>query len=529
MPSRRPSGLLFPLLIILSSVAAGLLHSSAADAATDPDDSVSRDVKLFTRVYDLVEQNFADPVKSDTGIYRGAIPGMLRELDPHSTFFDPKDYRALKEDQAGHYFGIGMTVEQHGGKTSVVAPFAGSPAYKAGLRPGDVIIEVNDKRTDGLTSIEVADLLKGPKGTAVQVKVAREGSEAPLTFNIIRDEIERPSVPDAFWLKPGIAYLRIEEFDENTADEMQSKLKQLGEKNVQGLILDLRGNPGGLLNEGVDVAGHFLKRGQVVVSHRGRSQPNKVYTANDGGTTNYPIVVVVDRMTASAAEIVSGALQDHDRAWIFGETTFGKGLVQTIFPLSGNCGLALTTAHYYTPSGRLIQRDYSHISFLDYYYHTGPDQPNMQDVKMTDSGRTVYGGGGITPDEKYTEPKLDRLESELVRKYQFYDFSARYFGARRDTRLPVGWQPDDQVLADFENFARQSKLDFSGADFNQDREWIRQQLRTEMYITAFGVDASREVAIDQAPEIQQAAGALPQAKALLENAKKLMAERRAAR
>jgi len=271
-----------------------------------------------------------------------------------------------------------------------------------------------------------------------------------------------------------------------------------------------------------------LKRNQVVVSHRGRSQPNKIYTANDGGTANYPIVVVVDRMTASAAEIVSGALQDHDRAWIFGETTFGKGLVQTVFPLSDGCGLALTTAHYYTPSGRLIQRDYSHISFLDYYYHTGPDQKNMQDVKMTDSGRTVYGGGGITPDEKYAEPKLDKFQTELIRKYEFYDYSAKFFGAHRDTHLPEGWKPDGKVLADFENFLRQSKLDFTDADFNQHRDWIGEQLRTEVYITAFGVDESRKVAVEQDPEVQQAAGALPQARALLENAKKTLAERRAA-
>jgi carboxyl-terminal processing protease len=526
MQSRRASRLIIPVFIVLASLAAGLFHSSAK-AATDPDESVGANAKLFTRVYNLVEQNFADPVKPDTAIYRGAIPGMLHELDPHSTFFDPKDYRALKEDQAGHYFGIGMTIEQHGGKTAVVAPFAGSPAYKAGLRPGDVIIEVNDHKTDGLTSIEIADLLKGPKGTPVQVKVSREGADAPIAFNLIRDEIERPSVPDAFWLKPGIAYLKIDEFDDDTANEMEARLKELGEKNIQGLILDLRDNPGGILTEGVDVAGHFLKRNQVVVSHRGRAQSNKIYTANNGGTTSYPIVVVVDRMTASAAEIVSGALQDHDRAWIFGETTFGKGLVQTVFPLSNQCGLALTTAHYYTPSGRLIQRDYSNISFLDYYYHTGPDQKNMQDVKMTDSGRTVYGGGGITPDEKYTAPKLDKLQTQLIRKYEFYDFSARFFGARRDTRLPEGWQPDAKVLADFKNFARQQKTEFTDAEFDHDRDWIAQQLRTEMYVTAFGVDESRKVAIEQDPEIQQATGTLPEASALLERAKKVLADRRA--
>jgi carboxyl-terminal processing protease len=521
MTSRR--SLILSVFIFLCILTAGLFHARTA-SASEPDDPIRQNMKLFTKVYDLVEQNFADPVKADQGIYNGAIPGMLRELDPHSNFFDPKEYRALKEDQSGHYFGIGMTVQQRDGKTVVVAPFVGSPAYKAGLRPGDVIIEVNDKKTDGLTSIEVADLLKGAKGTPVQVKVAREGADEPVVFNIIRDEIARSSVPDAFWVKPGIAYIKIEQFNDDTAQEMLDKLKKLGEKNIQGLVLDLRDNPGGLLMEGIDTAGHFLKKNEVVVSQRGRAQPNKAYTAENGGSaTNYPVVVVVDRMTASAAEIVSGALQDHDRAWILGETTFGKGLVQTVFPLSDSTGLALTTAHYYTPSGRLIQRDYSHISFLDYYYHTNLDQKNTQDVKMTDSGRTVYGGGGITPDEKYTAPKLDKFQSLLVRKYEFYDFSAKFFGARHDTRLPENWQPDDKVLTDFRDFLRQSKIDT--ADFEKDRDWIRDQLRAEMYVTAFGVDESRKVTIQQDPEIKDAIDALPKAQALIDTAKKRLVER----
>jgi len=522
-PFRRPY--LFLLAVIVScSIGAGL-YTDRVSAASQPDDS-NQSLKQFTKIYDLVERNFADHVNPDQAIYRGAIPGMLHELDPHSNFFDPKEYRSLKEDESGRYYGIGMTVEQHGGKTVVVAPFAGSPAYRAGLRPGDVIVEVDDKKTEGLDSIEVASLLKGPKGTRVQVKVMREGSDAPIAFNLVRDEIARASVPDAFWLKPNIAYLKIEQFNDNTYQEMEDKLKQLGEKNIQGLVLDLRDNPGGMLTEAVDVAGHFLKKNEVVVSHRGRSQPNKTYTAQDGSNNRqYPIVIVVDRLTASAAEIVSGALQDHDRAWILGETTFGKGLVQTVFPLSEGTGLALTTAHYYTPSGRLIQRDYSHISFLDYYYHTNLDQKNTQDVKMTDSGRTVYGGGGIAPDQKYTTPKLNKFQTLLLRKYEFYNYSAKFFGARHSTSLPKGWAPDEKTLADFRDFIRAAKLEFSDADFTANRDWIRDQLQREMYITAFGVDASREVAIDHDPEIHEAIDGLPKAKALLENVKKMMVER----
>ena len=319
----------------------------------------------------------------DKAIYKGAIPGMLRTLDPHSNFFDPKDLEALREDQRGHYYGVGMSVQGRNGKTIVMAPFVGSPAYKAGLRPGDVIIMVNDKPTDNLDSTKVADLLKGPKGTPVQIKVAREGVDQPVVFNIIRDEISRKSVPDAFLLKPGIGYVFLEQFNETTSHEMEEALKAMDEDNLKGLVLDLRGNPGGLLNEAVAVGDHFLPKGDVIVSHKGRASAEHVYTARNGNHgRDYPIVVLVNRNSASAAEIVSGALQDHDRAWILGDNTFGKGLVQTVYPLVENTGLALTTAKYYTPSGRLIQRDYSNVSFFDYYYRNNTAARNLSDVKM---------------------------------------------------------------------------------------------------------------------------------------------------
>ncbi len=511
----------------LCAIAAGVFSGTGVKAASNPDDPIAQSYKAFTKVYDVVEQNFAEPVKADKAVYKGAIPGMLHELDPHSNFFDPKDYRALREDQQGHYFGVGMTVQGHNGKTVVLAPFAGSPAYKAGIRPGDVIIEVNDKKTDNMTTVEIADLLKGPKGTPVQVVVMREGSDAPITFNIVRDEIPRYSVPDAFWLKNGIAYIKIEQFNENTHKEMEEKLAKLGEKEIKGLIVDLRDNPGGLLNEGVDVASHFLKRNEVVVSMRGRIRDsNKTFTArSEGGAKDYPVVIVVNRFTASAAEIVSGAMQDHDRGWVLGETTFGKGLVQTVFPLSNDTGLALTTAHYYTPSGRLIQRDYSNVSFLDYYSHPNLEQKNAQDVKMTDSGRTVYGGGGITPDEKYTTPKANAFQIAVIRKYAIYNFAAKFFGARQDAKLPKGWEPDDKLVADFRDFLTNNGLEFTDEQFKENRDWIRKELKREFYITAFGVDESRKVAIEQDAEIQKAIEAMPKAKALVDNAKKLMVQR----
>src|SRR6478672_7858585 len=314
-------------------------------AAPGGDSDVRDSLRQFTTVYDVVEQNYAEPVNPDKAIYNGAIPGMLHVLDPHSNFFDPKSYLLLREEQSVKYYGVGMQIAPRNNKIIVVAPFAGTPAYKAGLRPGDVIIAVDAKATDNMSVSDVADLLKGPKGTNVHISILRESNEKPLEFNVIRDEIPRNSVDLKFMVRPGVGYMHISAFNETTEQEVEDALQGFGD--LKGLVLDLRGNPGGLLNEGVGVADKFLKKGQVIVSHHGRSSPEKMYKAAHGnGGKDYPLVVLVNRGTASAAEIVSGAIQDHDRGLIVGEVTFGKGLVQTVYPLSENTGLALTTAKY---------------------------------------------------------------------------------------------------------------------------------------------------------------------------------------
>src|ERR1039457_3442495 len=404
MARRRRLLFVLPVIVFACSIVGGIYGPKleVASAATEPED-LDLDVRNFSKVLSLVEANFADKVSADKTVYKGAIPGMLRTLDPHSNFFDAREYQLMREEQKGHYYGVGMQVSpQPNGKTAVKAPFPGSPAYKVGLRPGDVLISVNDKSTEGLNTTEIADMLKGPRGTTVKIVISREGVADLMVFTVIRDEISRKSVQDAFWIKPGYAYLKILIFGEITGREMEDNLKRLGESSIKGLVLDLRGNPGGLLNQGVAVADHFLAKNALIVSHRGRSAPEKAYVAEHGNHgRECPMVVLVNRFSASAAEIVSGALQDHDRALILGETTFGKGLVQTVYPLSDNTGLALTWAHFYTPSGRLIQRDYAGKSFYEYYFHRDENARNPVDVKMTEGGRTVYGGGGITPDEKY--------------------------------------------------------------------------------------------------------------------------------
>lgn len=526
MAVKRRSLWIAPAIVFACSLAGGMFGPSISGAAAaSSEDDIKQSVKSFTKVLAVVEENFAEKVTPDKTVYKGAIPGMARTLDPHTSFFDPKEFQLMREDQRGHYYGVGMQVAPRNGKTIVIAPFPGSPAYKAGLRPGDAILEVNDKSTDNLSTTEVADLLKGPRGTNVQIKAGREGAEKPLVFNIIRDEIPRKSVEDAHWLKPGIMYLDVQSFNENTSKEVEENFRRLGEQNVKGLVLDLRENPGGLLNEGVAVADRFLQKGQTIVSHRGRSSPEKPYVARHGNSGfDYPIVVLVNRFSASAAEIVSGAMQDHDRGWVLGEQTFGKGLVQTVYPLAENTGLALTTAHFYTPSGRLIQRDYSHTSFYNYYYRREENTKNPLDVKSTDSGRTVYGGGGITPDEKWESPKANEFQINVQRKFGFFSFTAKYFGTH-DINLPKGWAPDNTVMNEFHQYLLKEGVKFTEAEWAENADWLKQQLRREMYITSFGGEESRKLAIDTDLLVVKAIESMPKARSLQENAKKVVAQR----
>jgi carboxyl-terminal processing protease len=527
MACKRRFPSVLPLILLFAALLGGIFGPGGSVYAASSDDAQLRQLtERFTKALVMVQANEAEKVGLDKAIYDGALPGMMRTLDPHSNFFDPKEYALIREDQEGRYSGIGMEVRQQGTKTVVTAPFPGSPAWRAGLRPGDIIFAVNDKPTEGLTSTEVADLLKGPRGSHVKVVVSREGAPDYVSFALVREEINRKSVQDAFWIHPGIAYVKILNFGESTGQELSATLDELGENNMKGLVLDLRGNPGGLLNTAVEVAGHFLPKGAVVVSQYGRASAKKVYTAFNGNRSlDYPIVVLVDRGSASAAEIVSGALQDHDRALVLGEVTFGKGLVQTVFPLPDRTALALTTAHFYTPSGRLIQRDYSKESYFDYYNVRTANLRNPQDVKMTDSGRTVYGGGGITPDVDYKAEPMDRLESELYRNGLF-NFSRSYF-ATHSSKVPEGWMPGEQVLDDLHAYLLKSDYKFTVKDWANDEQWIKRNLTREMYVWAFSKDESDKVFAQLDPEVGQAVDALPQAATLAANARKVVGERTA--
>ncbi len=525
----RSSGrtLFLVVLILLSCGFLGIVFGQKINPSAAPggDSDVRDSLRQFTAVYDVVEQNYAEPVNPDKAIYNGAIPGMLHVLDPHSNFFDPKAYSLLREDQRGKYYGVGMTVGPRNNKVIVIAPFVGTPAYRAGIRPGDIIAAVDGKPTDNMSTGDVADLLKGPKGTTVHITILREGADKPLEFAVVRDEIPRYSVDLHFMIKPGIGYMHISGFNETTEHEVADALDQMGD--LKGLILDLRQNPGGLLNEGVGVADKFLRKGQLIVSHHGRTSPEKRYVAAHGnGGKEYPLVVLVNRGTASAAEIVAGAIQDHDRGLIAGETTFGKGLVQTVYPLSENTGLALTTAKYYTPSMRLIQRDYSNVSLYEYYFNRESEDndsnSSSREVKLTDSGRTVYGGGGITPDVKIPPVKTNHFQDALLQHYAFFNFAKRYAATRHPGR---NFEVDDVVLQDFRKFLDEEKTAYTEPELMENNNWIRSSIKSEIFVDLFGQEEGLKVRAETDPQVTKALELLPQARQLAENARRVVAER----
>jgi len=533
MASRTRRFLFSILLFFVVCGFLGTVVSQKLGAQSSTDESALRDdLRSFTNVYDLVEQNYAEPLtgdKAEKAVYDGAIPGMLRVLDPHSSFYDPKAYAKMREDQHGKYYGVGMLIQPQSNKIVVVSPFEGTPSFKAGIRPGDVIVAVDGKTTDNMNSEDVANVLKGPKGTHVQITIAREGAAKPLVFDLIRDEIPHNSIDLTYMIRPNVGYVHITNFQETTGRELSDALDHFG--SVDGLILDLRGNPGGLLSEAVAVCDKFLEKGQVIVSQRGRAFPEQTYRATHGnGGREYPIVVLVNHGTASAAEIVSGALQDHDRAIIAGETTFGKGLVQTVYPLSENTGLALTTYHYYTPSGRLIQRNYNGVSLYDYYYnHAGALPPNNtnQEVKFTDSGRTVYGGGGITPDEKIDSPKANHFqESLLYPKDVFFYFAPVYLANRT---VDKNFEVNDAVLTEFKQYLTSQNVPYTQADLDGVSDWLKASIKDKIVAIQFGESDGLRTRANWDPMIQKALTFLPEAQALEDNAHKVLTQKAQAR
>jgi len=370
--------------------------------------------KDFDEALRLIQENYVDGKKLDyNSVFKSSIIGMLRSLDPHSNYYDREEYDEFKTDQRSEYFGIGASIQNYllgeQADTFITATFQGSPASRAGLRFGDRILAVDGVKMTGKSSVEVRDKIRGPKGSVVKLTLERAADKRVQIVEITRDAVPQPSIPDAYMLKPGVGYIDMTRgFNYSTTDELEYALQALHARGANSLVLDLRNNPGGFLDQAIHVAEVFLPYGQLILTQKGRNGlRDNTYESRNRSADPIPLVILVNENTASASEIVAGAMQDHDRALIVGETSFGKGLVQSIIPLDYGAGLTLTSAKYYTPSGRLIQRDYADSSLYDYYTHGGSkrldeksdDSRQVGPEKRTDTGRRVYGGGGIAPDE----------------------------------------------------------------------------------------------------------------------------------
>jgi carboxyl-terminal processing protease len=516
---------------------------------------IERDYK---EAVDAISDGYAGDIDYEKAT-QAAIQGMLSTLDPHSMYFPFNEFKKLKEDQDSRFYGIGVTIVPHRDGVYIQSAVEGTPAGKLGLRYGDRILEVDGKDAREWSSEQVSKKVRGGRGEEVTIKVERAGSEAPLYFTIIRDSVPLPSIRNAYMLRAGTGYVGLTGGFQSTSDEeLREAITKLKNQGMRQLILDMRGNPGGLLNQAIDVASEFLPRNQVVVSVKGRTEYSEpiVYKSSGSDPEDVPLVILINRGSASATEIVAGAIQDHGRGLLVGETSFGKGLVQKVFQLPFNTGLTLTTARYYTPYGRSLQRDYSSGSLYDYYTRhdeeekkpvssgspaprstvspltqpsPSPHPPSGPAVK-TAAGRVFYGGGGITPDidvkpliyspvrNRVSEAAFQftrQLAAGLVTGLEAYKVEKVQYG--RNPK-PGDYPINEQVVEAFRNFVRTDTLSqLTPAQLEGDIDFVKLRLREEIDTAAFSNDAGARVLLDSDPQVLRALEALPEAKRLAES------------
>lgn len=514
--------------------------STRRNARADENPLIDKDLEEALRV---IQRHYVDGSKLDYNtVFKSSIVGMLRSLDPHSNYYDRDEYEELKTDQRSEYFGIGASIQSYflsdDGDTFITATFQNSPAARAGLRFGDRIVAVDGVKMAGKPSLEVRDKIRGPRGSVVKVTIERAADRRLQTVEITRDVVPQPSIPDAYMIKPGVGYIDMTRgFNYSTTEELLDALDQLHARGMNSLVLDLRNNPGGFLDQAIHVAEVFLPSGKLILTQKGRNGlRDNTYKSANNAADPVPLVILINENTASASEIVAGAMQDHDRALIVGETSFGKGLVQSIIPLDYGTGLTLTSAKYYTPSGRLIQRDYADSGLYDYYTRGGSrrngDNATARVVgaeKKTDSGRPVYGGGGIAPDEPVgprTVTLAQRRLSSAIFAFARELVNGRVpapanYRVRGAINFEHELRPNDFVVTD--SIVRAFK-DFVVADpsfktfaslVDRNRTFVELQLRFNLVQAAYGrVMAERVILATDDKQLARAVDVLPRARDL---------------
>ncbi|MGE0447985.1 MAG: S41 family peptidase [Vicinamibacterales bacterium] len=505
-------------VVALSAMIGGLFGPSALAV----DERASDRYATFSAALSTIESQYVEKLESDRVVY-SAIRGMLGTLDPHSSFFDPREYAQMRERQEGRYYGLGITIQSIDGDITAASVFEGSPAYRKGIRRGDVIARIAGEDAKGWTTEQAMRKLRGAKGTVVQIEIKRRGYDQPIPLEVTRDEVQILTVPAAFMIDATTGYIRHQDWGENTDREIQRALSDLRSKGMKRLLYDIRGNPGGPLDQAIKVSNTFLPKGKMIVYTRGRVRnSDQDYRATDDSAyLDVPMVVVANRNSASASEIFTGALQDHDRAYIVGETTFGKALVQSVYPISNGAALALTTAHYFTPSGRLIQRPWDE-TFDEYLSYTQRDQDanrvhNPSDLKRTAAGRPVYSGGGIEPD-KYVPGQIEGFNPtpfgrSLYGRQAFENFAQRFMAEgdariaqmakdRRDVR--PNFVVDDQMVREFRAQLESDRVKIDEAAFEKDIDFIKAMIRFRIDEAVFGISEARRHLVTVDPQAQAA-------------------------
>jgi carboxyl-terminal processing protease len=462
-------------------------------------DDLDRQLRTILGAYALASSNAADPVTSEQAFYGGAIPGLLRKLDPHSVFFDHEQFEQLKKMESSTQKGFGSVVSVLPGRIIVLQTTPGSPSARAGLAPGDEILAINGYVIAQLDSEQLPQLLEQSRQRPARLDVRRGGAGTILHFTLTPEEMQQPSVERAFFVGAGVGYIRVASFEEKTAAQLKAAIEKLGGDRLHALILDLRGNPGGLVTAAIETASLFLQPGMTIVTVRGRSVTEKDEVVPATATPyGFKLAVLVNEKTASASEIVTGALQDHDRATILGVPSFGKGLVQSVFPLSEGTGLALTTALYYTPSGRSIQKPLDPTRFE---LAATTARPNQRSEFRTDKGRKVTGGGGIQPDIIVYPESMNRLRAVLDASASFTNFATEYL---RDRNITPEFEVTPEVMDQFRAFLSARQIRPGVAEWLPERDFVSNRLKTEIFNQAFGVEKGDEVEAQRDPVILKA-------------------------
>ena len=460
-------------------------------------------MRRFVDALSIMQENSADPVDLDQAFYGGAVPGLLRHLDPHSSFFGPDEFEQLNRMQRSSSKGFGTVVSILPGRVLVLQTLPNTPSARAGMMPGDEIRGVNNYRLDQMQPEQIIELLTQSRQQPVVLTVRHPGALRLVELRLVPEEMQSPSVDRAFLLQPGIAYIRVTAFEARTSADIRSAIEKLGGIKLNGLVLDLRDNPGGLVTGALETAAFFLKPGQVILSAKGRNVAETVEKVPESATPYaFPISVIVNGKTASASEIVTASLQEHDRAAVIGEPTFGKGLVQSVFPLAEKTGLALTTALYYTPSGRSIQKP-----FRDSGFELGETaaHPNEQSSFHTDNGRSVPGGGGIVPDIPVSPPQMDQFRQVLEGSASFTTFATEYIATHK---IPEGWEVPPEMVEEFHLWVGERGFQPSLREWLQNRDFITSRLKEDVYTLAFGVAKGDEVQDARDPQVKAALDAV---------------------